>query len=94
MLLFIELNVFLLTTPEHEDGHDEENKTDERNNEAHNLPESVVGAVATLGGLIYIQVGCEVPHHELPERPWDEILDREAPPEDEDGVPPGCRPST
>jgi len=49
MLLSIELGVLLVLSPENEDRDNEQKQTDEREDEAHALPEHVVVSVGATG---------------------------------------------
>jgi len=75
VFLTVEVGVLLLSTPEHEDGDDEKEEANEGDNESHDLPEGVVRPIAAQSAGIDGEIGTEVPHHELPEGPRDEVLD-------------------
>lgn len=87
ILFSLEVGVFLRLAPEDEDWHDEAEQADQGVDETHKLPENVVASIGA-AEIVKGDVGLEVPHHELEEGPWDEVLNGEAPPEDEDLVPP------
>ena len=85
------------------DGDEEAEESDEGEHESHDLPEDVVATVSlNLTTLVFFgdrvdvafgvdgNVSGEVPHHEGPEAPGDEVLNGEGPPSDEDVVPPLC----
>jgi hypothetical protein len=94
MFLFIEEAgsvgiVTLLLLDVHAHGDEEAEETNEGEDESHDLPEGVVTSVADDAALVVsLDVSGEVPHHEGPEAPGDEVLDGEAPPSDENVVPP------
>ena len=72
----------------HADGQEEAEEPDEGVDEAHALPEVVVVAVVLALVFAGSDIDAEVPHHQGPECPWHEVLDGEAPPEDEGVGPP------
>jgi len=79
----------LLRGTVHEHGDEEAEESDEGEDESHNLPEGVVLSVSdNLSSLVGGDISAEVPHHEGPEAPGDEVLNGEGPPSDEDVVPP------
>merc|ERR1711990_282052 len=69
------------------DGDEEAEETNEGVYETHNLPEDVVATISS-SVLVHGDIGLEVPHHEGPETPGDEVLNGEAPISDEDVSPP------
>jgi len=68
-------------------GDEEAEESNEGEDESHELPEDVVRSI-TSSVLVHGDISLEVPHHEGPEAPGDEVLDREAPPSDEEVSPP------
>lgn len=69
-------------------GEEEAEKADEGVHETHDLPEGVVVFITSFRLPVEANVDFEIPHHQRPESPWHEVLDREGPPEDEERSPP------
>lgn len=73
----------------HEHRDEEAEESNEGEEESHDLPDGVILSVAdNLSGLVGSNISAEVPHHQGPEAPGDEVLDGEGPPSNEEVVPP------
>lgn len=83
--------MFVLLLGGAEDGGDDEaEETADGVHEAHILPEDVVATVACdITVFVLFEVTLEGEHHEEPASPRENVLDGEAPPDLEDGSPPG-----
>jgi len=101
MILFVELNFFTsdaFTTfhfletffrlSDDADRDEEAEETDKRVDESNDLPHAVVSSVSFV--VIEVDVSLEVPHHEGVKCPWDEVLNGEGPPENENRFPCRC----
>jgi len=80
----------LLLLDVHAHGDEEAEESDEGNDESKDLPGEVVASISVdvAGFGVDSDISGEVPHHEGPEAPGDEVLDREGPPSDENVEPP------
>ena len=63
MLLTVELGVFLLLSPEHEDRDNEQKEADGGEDEAHALPEGVIISIGAASSNVNLEICLEVPHH-------------------------------